>query len=291
MICHNGEINTLRGNVNWIRARQGAISSPDTGQGPRQGLAADLRRAIRLGVVRQRGRAPRDGRLLGRARDDDDDPGGVGKPHADGPGAPRVLRIPRRDDGAVGRPGLDRVHRRAPDRRDARPQRPAPLALHRHRRRSRDHGLGMRLPARSRGEDRQEVAPAARQDVPRRPREGPHRRRQGAEGHASRGAKPYAEWIERIRVKLDEVETGKDRAAQVAACRCSTGSRRSPTRRRTSSSSWSRWPWPAKSRSARWATTRRSRCSRTRTRRSITISSSSSRRSPTPRSTRSARSW
>ncbi|HVP08895.1 MAG TPA: glutamate synthase large subunit [Burkholderiales bacterium] len=28
MICHNGEINTVRGNVNWIRARQGAISSP-----------------------------------------------------------------------------------------------------------------------------------------------------------------------------------------------------------------------------------------------------------------------
>jgi glutamate synthase (NADPH) large chain len=28
MICHNGEINTLRGNINWIRARQGAISSP-----------------------------------------------------------------------------------------------------------------------------------------------------------------------------------------------------------------------------------------------------------------------
>ena len=28
MIAHNGEINTLRGNVNWMRARQGAISSP-----------------------------------------------------------------------------------------------------------------------------------------------------------------------------------------------------------------------------------------------------------------------
>ena len=28
LICHNGEINTVRGNVNWIRARQGAISSP-----------------------------------------------------------------------------------------------------------------------------------------------------------------------------------------------------------------------------------------------------------------------
>src|SRR5687768_6105780 len=32
MIAHNGEINTLRGNVNWIRARQGAISSPVLGE-------------------------------------------------------------------------------------------------------------------------------------------------------------------------------------------------------------------------------------------------------------------
>jgi glutamate synthase (NADPH/NADH) large chain len=32
MVAHNGEINTLRGNVNWIRARQGAISSPILGK-------------------------------------------------------------------------------------------------------------------------------------------------------------------------------------------------------------------------------------------------------------------
>jgi glutamate synthase (NADPH) large chain len=32
MIAHNGEINTLRGNVNWLRARQGAISSPILGE-------------------------------------------------------------------------------------------------------------------------------------------------------------------------------------------------------------------------------------------------------------------
>jgi glutamate synthase domain-containing protein 2/glutamate synthase domain-containing protein 1/glutamate synthase domain-containing protein 3 len=32
MIAHNGEINTLRGNVNWIRARQGAIQSPILGR-------------------------------------------------------------------------------------------------------------------------------------------------------------------------------------------------------------------------------------------------------------------
>jgi glutamate synthase (NADPH) large chain len=32
MIAHNGEINTLRGNVNWIKARKGAISSPILGK-------------------------------------------------------------------------------------------------------------------------------------------------------------------------------------------------------------------------------------------------------------------
>jgi glutamate synthase (NADPH/NADH) large chain len=32
LIAHNGEINTVRGNVNWIRARQGAISSPILGR-------------------------------------------------------------------------------------------------------------------------------------------------------------------------------------------------------------------------------------------------------------------
>src|SRR5438309_4934298 len=31
MICDNGEINTVRGNVNWIHARQGAITSPILG--------------------------------------------------------------------------------------------------------------------------------------------------------------------------------------------------------------------------------------------------------------------
>ncbi|HWA38885.1 MAG TPA: glutamate synthase-related protein [Burkholderiales bacterium] len=32
MVCHNGEINTVRGNQNWVRARQGAISSPILGK-------------------------------------------------------------------------------------------------------------------------------------------------------------------------------------------------------------------------------------------------------------------
>jgi glutamate synthase (NADPH/NADH) large chain len=32
MVSHNGEINTVRGNQNWVRARQGAISSPILGK-------------------------------------------------------------------------------------------------------------------------------------------------------------------------------------------------------------------------------------------------------------------
>ena len=32
LVCHNGEINTVRGNQNWVRARQGAISSPVLGE-------------------------------------------------------------------------------------------------------------------------------------------------------------------------------------------------------------------------------------------------------------------
>ena len=54
LIAHNGEINTLRGNVNWIRARQGAISARFSDDDLRQAVAADLRRPVRYGFVRQR---------------------------------------------------------------------------------------------------------------------------------------------------------------------------------------------------------------------------------------------
>ena len=85
LIAHNGEINTLRGNVNWMRARQGAISRPDARQGPRRRLWPMIYHGpVRLGVVRQRAGAAGNQRLLDRPRGDDDDSGGVGKPHADG---------------------------------------------------------------------------------------------------------------------------------------------------------------------------------------------------------------
>ena len=52
-----------------------------------------------------------------------------------------VLRVPLVADGAVGRPGVDRLHRRHGHRRGARPQRPAAVALLRHQGRPRRHGV------------------------------------------------------------------------------------------------------------------------------------------------------
>ena len=69
-------------------------------------------------------------RALAAARGDDDDPRGLPEPRRrPAAGARRLLRLPRLPDGAVGRPRGGRLHRRARDRRDARPQRAAPRPL------------------------------------------------------------------------------------------------------------------------------------------------------------------
>ncbi len=156
------------------------------GRGPEEALAADLRRTVRHRLLRQLPRTADHGGLFAAARHDDDDPGSVGTAHADGRFAPRLLRVPRGDDGAVGRPGRDRLHRRRAHRRDAGSQRPASGALHRHRRRSGRDGIRDGRPADRRQPHRQEVAPAARQDVPDRHRAGPHHRRCRAQDAARR---------------------------------------------------------------------------------------------------------
>ena len=202
------------------------------GRGSRQDLAADLRRAVRFRVVRQRARAARDGRLLARARDDADDSRGVGRQSADGRGSPRVLRIPCGADGAVGRSGRDGVHRRPADRRDARSQRPAACALHRHRRRLHRDGVRSRRARHSGAQDRHEVAPAAGQDAARRHRAGPHRRRRRIEAHARHGeAVPRSGSSAR---GSRSTNCRNPRRRNPPRCRCSTASRRSATRRRIS---------------------------------------------------------
>ena len=182
MVAHNGEINTLRGNVNWMAARQASVEFGAVRQRHLEAVADLLRRPVRHRLLRQCARVPVPGRLFASPCHDDADPGSLGRQQADGCRPQGLLRVPRRADGAVGRPGGGRLHRRPPDRRDARPQRPAAGALHRHRRRPRHHGLGSRRAAGAGRKDRQEVAAAARQDAADRPREGPHHLGRGDQG-------------------------------------------------------------------------------------------------------------
>ena len=139
IIAHNGEINTVKGNQNWMRAREALL---------RDALMPGLDRAYPICTpgasdtcrLRRGARAAASRRPLAPALGADDDPGGVGEPRVDAGGQARLLPVPRVAHGAVGRPGVDRVHRRHGDRRGARPQRSAPVALLGHRRRTRRHG-------------------------------------------------------------------------------------------------------------------------------------------------------
>ena len=129
-IAHNGEINTLRGNVNWMRAREHSL-----------GEFSEVRPVIPSGRVsdsaslRRRARAARARGPAARARGDDDGARGVGGPRRPARGPARVLRLPREAHGAVGRAGVDHVLRRARAGRQARPQRAAAGALGADRRR------------------------------------------------------------------------------------------------------------------------------------------------------------
>ena len=111
-LAHNGEINTLRGNVNWMRAREKMFASPLFGDDIKKLCPIIDAGRQRLGDVRQRARAAGAGRPLAAARRHDDDPRGVAEAREHERREARVLRVPRLPDGAVGRPGVDRLHRR-----------------------------------------------------------------------------------------------------------------------------------------------------------------------------------
>ena len=78
-IAHNGEINTLRGNINWMRAREGLLTSPLLGEDLEEDSADHPRGRQRHRDVRQRPRVPRHDGAVAAARDPDDDPGAVGR--------------------------------------------------------------------------------------------------------------------------------------------------------------------------------------------------------------------
>ena len=235
MIAHNGEINTLRGNVNWMAARQASVHSELYGK--------DISRLWPISYEGQSDTACFDNGLEFLVQ------GGYSLPHAvmmmipeawaGNPlmdeAAPRVLRISRRDHGAVGRPGRDRLHRRPPDRRHARPQRPAPGALSRHQRRP--HRDGVRN---GRAEDsRKSTSSPSGGCSPARCCWSTSNRAASFPTTRSRRswprAIPIASGSTAPRSCWRNCRTPRPRAC-APTCRCSIGSRRSAIRRKTSPS-------------------------------------------------------
>ena len=99
-----------------------------------------------------------------------------------------LLPVPRQPDGAVGRPGVGRLHRRRGGRRGAGPQRPAPGPLVADRRRPRGAGQRGRRARPRPGHGGRQGPAAAGPDVPGRHRRRPHRRGRRDQGGAGRRA-------------------------------------------------------------------------------------------------------
>ena len=90
MIAHNGEINTVKGNRNWMRAREALLASDVHPRRPGPAVPDLHPGRLRLRLLRRGGGAAAPGRPLAAARDADDDPGGVGEQRPDGPASART---------------------------------------------------------------------------------------------------------------------------------------------------------------------------------------------------------
>ena len=164
-------------------------------------------------------------------------------------GAARLLRVPLVPDGAVGRSRVDRVHRRPQDRRGARPQRPAPLALRRHQGRPRRDGVRGRACSTSRPSSvLRKGRLAAGPHLLRRPRAGPHRRGRGDQGAATSRSARTASGSSRTACCSASCRARGARAAPRRRSCASSSSRCSATRSRICASCSRRWrrqgKWP-----------------------------------------------
>ena len=134
-LAHNGEINTLRGNINWMRAREGLFRSelfgddlcdlfPVVIEGGSDSAIID--NALEMLMLCGRSLPHAVMMLIPEAWDGHESMSG---------GKEGVLRVPRMPDGTVGRPGFNRFYRWGGDRCRARQKRLAPIAVLRHHRR------------------------------------------------------------------------------------------------------------------------------------------------------------
>ena len=205
MLAHNGEINTLKGNVNWMKNHEFKMASALFGEAWRRHQADHPARRLgyrrtRCGVRSAGARGP-----LRAARQNDADARSVVEESLDHAGsASRDVCLCQCGDGAVGRARRHRRHRWALGDRRHGPQRPAAAALCHHRGRPAVRRLGSRHGRARRG--------AYRPQGPRRPR-ADDRARSGRKAASTKTARsrtswraniPYQEWTKKI-VELEPI--------------------------------------------------------------------------------------
>ena len=204
-IAHNGEINTLRGNVNWMRARESQLASELFGDDLEKVLpvvrpggsdSATFDNVLELLVLAGRSLPHAVMMMVPEAWEERDD-------------LPEHLRafyafhscVMEPWDGPAAICFTDgRVIGATLDRNGLRPGRWMETQGRLGRAR-----VGVRR-ARRAGRQRAAQGPAAaRQAVPRRPRRGPHRRRRRGQGATSPRQRPYGEWYEQGVVRLEDL--------------------------------------------------------------------------------------
>ena len=295
MLCHNGEINTLQGNLAWMQAREPLLAAgfADGAGRLRPVIDTDGSDSAMLdNVVELLVHGGRDMRhaltmLVPPAWEKH------ARPARD---RARLLRLPRRPHRAVGRPGRAGLHRRPTvgatlDRNGLRPCRYLVT------------------------EDGLVAAASEAGAVPRRSGAASSCRAGSAPARCLRSTPPPAGCIDDAAIK-HELAARQPYGAWLRRMRRQPAQRRCPPRPRRSRcdarSVAAQSPLQAafgytseelvdgaaadgrergRGRSARWATTRRWRCSRTSRARCSATSGSASPRSPTRPSTRCARSW
>ncbi len=228
-IAHNGEINTLRGNINKMNARELTMSSPLFGEDIAKLAPVIQAGPERLGHLRQRAGAPRHRREVPGARPHDDGARGLRPALPHERGQARLLRVPRGHHGAVGRPGGHLLQRRHQGRIHPGQERPAARPLGGHAQRPGRPGLRGRRPGHPAGGRAAEGPPGAGQDVPGgHGAEADHLRQRGEGGRVPAQAVPPLAGGQPHRAEGAVPGLGARAHGPRAACRRSTGCSATP---------------------------------------------------------------
>ena len=235
-MSHNGEINTLRGNINWMVAREKLFSSPLFGD--------DIKKLLPIVEPNGSDSATFDNCLELLIRT------GRSLPHAVMMMIPEAWQNdPQMSDAKRAfyhfhscmmepwdGPGVDRVYRRHQDRRGARSQRPASVALHGDEGRAGGDGVGDGRARHRAGERRTQGASAAGQNVSHRYVARPNRagrRDQAVDGGAAAVSRSgsIAAWSRSSRCPR---QAARRRSTTSKTASCSNSSSRSATRSKIS---------------------------------------------------------